>query len=225
MKAMREDPRELERPLLIMSGWMDIGLTLHTLKSPFERAFGKEQILGFVFPGAHSFDHCRTKVIRNLDERFPSAHPGETVAVDVVAFSMGGLVARYAALHQPGLQRLRIKRLFTISTPHQGAQLAGVPHWDRRVLDMRRGSSFLTQLDQALPESDYELKCYVRLGDTLVGSQNAAPKGYPLWWIRNRGVDLPHVGAAGDPCILTDIMRRLRNEPALSTAKPIPLPR
>jgi len=225
MKEMQEDPRDLERPLLVMSGWMDIGLTLHTLRSPFERAFGKEQILGFVFPGAHSFDHCRAKVIRQVEEKFPSANIEETVEVDVVAFSMGGLVARYAALSRPGLQRLRIKRLFTISTPHQGAGLAGVPHWDRRVLDMRKGSSFLTQLDQALPESDYELKCYVRLGDTLVGSRNAAPKGHSLWWIRNPAMDLPHVGAAGDPCILADIMRRLRNEPALSAAKPIPLPR
>jgi pimeloyl-ACP methyl ester carboxylesterase len=225
IKAMQGDPKALERPLVIMSGWMDIGLTLQSIKSPFDRTFGREQILGIVFPGKHSFDRCRAKVIRDVDERFPSADLDETLEVDVVAFSMGGLVARYAALAQPGLRRLKIRRLFTISTPHQGADLAGIPHWDRRVLDMRKQSPFLTQLDQALPECGYALKCYVRLGDTLVGAQNAAPKGYRLWWIQNQPPDLPHTGAADDPCILADVMRQLRKEPALSTAIPTPLPR
>jgi len=221
---MQNDAKALERPLVIMSGWMDIGLTLHAIESPFERVFGREQILGIIFPGNHSFDQCRAKVIRQVDENFPCASPNETQEVDVVAFSMGGLVARYAALSQPGLRRLRIRHLFTISTPHQGADLADLPHWDQRVVDMRRGSPFLTQLKQALPECNYVLKCYARLGDTLVGTRNTAPKGFPLWWIRNRPPDLPHMGAADDPCILADIMCHLRNEPTLSAAVPLPLP-
>ncbi len=225
MKDMQEEPTDLERPLLIMSGWMDTGLHLRAIESPLAQAFGKKQILGIVFAGEHSFDQCRDKVIRQVNEKSPSDNPEETVAVDVVGFSMGGLVARDAAIARTGFQRLNIKRLFTISTPHQGAHLAGIPHWDRLVQDMRRGSPFLTQLDQALPDCDYELMCYVRLGDIVIGSRNAAPKGYPLWWIRNHAMDLPHIGTADDPCILADIMHRLRNEPALSIAEPMPLPR
>jgi triacylglycerol lipase len=67
---------------------------------------------------------------------------GETI--DLVGFSMGGLVARYylQRLAKPG----RVERLVTISSPHRGTWMAfllGNPG----ARQMRPGSAFLKDLD------------------------------------------------------------------------------
>jgi len=65
-------------------------------------------------------------------------------AVDVIGFSMGGLVARYY------VQRLaepdRIERLITISAPHRGSWTAFL-RGNTGARQMRPGSSFLRKLD------------------------------------------------------------------------------
>jgi triacylglycerol lipase len=67
------------------------------------------------------------------------------VPVNLVGFSMGGLVARYYA------QRLdpegRLRRLVTISSPHSGTWTAYL-RWNPGARQMRPGSAFLRDLDQ-----------------------------------------------------------------------------
>jgi triacylglycerol lipase len=67
--------------------------------------------------------------------------PGQTI--DLVGFSMGGLVAQYYLQRLRGLDR--VSRLVTISAPHGGTQTAFLL---RRpgVLQMRPASSFLQDL-------------------------------------------------------------------------------
>ena len=115
-------------------------------------------------------------------------------------------------------------RLFTISTPHRGADLAALPTWDARQIDMRAGSDLLRQLDAALPTTRYSVYPYVRLGDVLVGAANTAPPGTTPWWVANQPLSLPHAGAYTDPRIVADIARRLRHEPPFTTDPPAPLP-
>ena len=51
-----------------------------------------------------------------------------TYEVDVIGQSMGGLIAVYAALDDPTLgKRVKIRRLYTICSPLQGAKLATLP--------------------------------------------------------------------------------------------------
>jgi hypothetical protein len=174
------------------------------------------------FPLAGSFEECRRIVIEEVDRAFPCDEPGVTAEVDVVAVLMGGLVARYAAAEPtgPGAKRLRIARLFTISSPHRGAELAELPTLHRLQLDMRAGSPFLRALDDA--PLDYELVPYVVLKDRIVGQTNAAPYGEsPHWVSGNFGA---HVGAHRDARILADIARRLRGEEPFATDPPAPLP-
>ena len=99
-----------------------------------------------------------------------------------------------------------------------------VPTWDKRKIDMRPGSDFLAALDADRAPGDYELLAYTRLGDLIVGAENAAPPGEEAWWVANPPLSFAHLGAANDPRILADIARRLRGEEPISTSPPSPLP-
>jgi len=207
--------------------------------------------VSFFFCG--SFDGCRKRVIDAVEKAFPSDDPEWTTEVDVVAVSMGGLVARYAAApprapkatttnaaSQPTTdrapaRRLRIARLFTISSPHRGAALAFLPTFNQLQIDMRAGSKFLQRLDafdelvepgsaQTRPSDSYELIPYVRLDDMIVGERNAAPAGWTPWWVPAEPFQDSHIFAMADPRIVADIARRLRGEPPLTTDPPAPLP-
>jgi triacylglycerol lipase len=64
---------------------------------------------------------------------------------DLVAFSMGGIVARYYVQRLGGLQRVR--RLVTISSPHNGTRVAFL-RWNDGARQMRPGSAFLCDLNR-----------------------------------------------------------------------------
>jgi pimeloyl-ACP methyl ester carboxylesterase len=152
------------------------------------------------------------------DRKFPGQQ------VDVIGLSMGGLVARYAAAPIAGKPRLNAARIFTISAPHNGAVLAKVPTWDRKVIDMRPGSKFLADLAKYDASKNYELIPYVRLRDHTVGPQYAAPPGATAWWVDTPPLEPAHIGALLDPRITADIVLRLRDEAPLTHNPPAPLP-
>ena len=137
---------------------------------------GDDRIVGVVFAFMGPFDDCREKVIRQVDKVFMTEDSIWTVEVDVVAVSMGGLVARYAAAPAAKVdrgRRLRIKRLFTISTPHLGSNMARLPTFDRWQIGMRSGSSFLRILAAELKHATYTIHPDVRLEYLMVGPLNA----------------------------------------------------
>lgn len=69
--------------------------------------------------------------------------PGEKI--DLVGFSMGGLVARYYIQRLGGLER--VSRLVTISSPHRGTWTAFLLG-NAGARQMRPGSAFLRDLDK-----------------------------------------------------------------------------
>jgi triacylglycerol lipase len=70
---------------------------------------------------------------------------GPDLHFSMVAFSMGGLVARYYLQRMDGLRRL--DRLVTISTPHHGTWAANLD-WLPGAVEMRPGSLFLQDLNR-----------------------------------------------------------------------------
>jgi len=90
---------------------------------------------------------------------------------------------------------------------------------------MREGSAWIQQLEAAYDRADYELIPYVRLGDWLIDSANAAPEGESPYWVPNRFLQSAHIGAVTDDRIFADILRRLRGEPPLTRQPRAPLPR
>lgn len=226
LKEMRVAPQSLQRPVVVLGGFMDPGLALGHVARQLRRVADEDQIISIGFAGHRTFEQCRDLVIEKVDQAYPSSDPIWTAPVDVVALSMGGLVARLAAApgDKPTGRRLRIARLFTISSPHRGANMADLPRFDQRQVDMRSGSARLKQLDDELEHCDYNLIPYVRLGDQVVGASNAAPPGCVPWWLPNQPFSPAHLASHRDPRILGDIARRIRGEVSFTLPPPCPLP-
>ena len=210
-KRVEGHPIRLERPVVVLAGWREMWPTpVSDLAGPIERLTGGD-VLAVDYPFAGDLRKLTGKVVDAVEARWPSGDADETVEVDVVGLSMGGLVARLAAIGGGGAKRLNIKRLFTIATPHRGANMARLGFVDKATRDMRPGSALLGELDEALPSAAYELLCYARLNDVLVGATNTAPPGRHPFWVSG-SVMFSHVGSRKDPRIIADIVRRLRGE-------------
>jgi len=226
LRQMREDPRPLERPVVVAAGLLDPGFDVQRIAGSLRRvSTGDDMVTSVTFMSltTDSFDGCRDYLIERVEQAFGTTRTRDTIEVDVIGFSMGGLVARHASRpRSDGGKRLAIRRLFTISTPHCGARLAELPTLDQRTIDMRADSDFLAALNEALADADYELFCYTRLGDWIVGVENAAPPGQTAWWVPSPPMSFAHLGAATDARILADIARRLRGEAPLTTEPPTP---
>lgn len=229
LAAMQADPKPFVRPVLVAAGFLDPGPAVAWTASDLRRVTTTpEMVIEVPFLTTRTFDACRTRVIEKLEARFPSTDAAETVEVDAVGISMGGIVLRHSATPCDAARRLQLRRLFTIGSPHHGANWAHLGKFDARARDMAPGSRFLQSLNdgtQRLAESmRYEVIAYVRLGDTLVGEENARWLDGHVWWVENRALQLPHAQAFNDPRILADIARRLRGEPAYTVEPSTPLP-
>lgn len=89
--------------------------------------------------GRTGIDELAAQVAKFIDATFPAGSP-----LDLVGFSMGGLVTRYYVQRLGGLSRVR--RFITISAPHHGSQwayLRKLPGY----LQMRPESDFLNDLN------------------------------------------------------------------------------
>ena len=148
--------------------------------------------------------------------------------MDVVGVSLGGTGARFAAapdLETPG-KRLRVARLFSISSPHGGARLAAPPGPGKMHSQMRAdpGAVELARWDGT---AGYEMYPYVCLGDWVVGKENAAPAGQETLWIASMPMEIgfdPHRGSWRDPRILADIGEEVARGAALSFVEGRDLP-
>lgn len=228
LREMRESPRPLERPVVVVHGLgPPVGscVVAHELR----RLTGDRRVFVANYDYLGSFEVARRRVVDEVDAEFPCDDPHATREVDVVAISMGGVVARYAAAPPTGApgKRLKIARLFTICSPHRGADMAALPALlGQTQRDLRRGSAFLRDLagrEAALPP--YEVVPYGRLGDFIVGAANSAPAGMTPIWLPNLLLEDGHLTAFADPRILADIARRLRGEEPFASEPPEPLPR
>lgn len=219
-----ESPSVPERPILVLGGYMDPGFASGSLERALRRACGPDtEIVAVSFGDCTSMAQCRDRVLE-ATRSLRAAQPD--LGFDVVANSMGGLVARHGALSpeeiaacglpspaQPGM--LRIHRLYTICTPHLGARMAEGPLGSPMTGDMRHGSKFLSCLDSALPNAPYSITCFARVGDSIVGAERSAPAGIEAILFDTPPFELAHVDAHRDPRILLVIVRSLRGDGSL----------
>ncbi|MFN7020972.1 MAG: esterase/lipase family protein [Phycisphaerales bacterium] len=219
---MSADPKPaLARPVLVLAGWRAWAMMPRGIARDLRRltGVGPDAFLPIAFPLSSDIPSIATEVCRNVERRWPSSDERWTVEVDVVAVSMGGLVARAAAGERTRAgpcKRLRIARLFTIGSPHRGAKLAERVRIDAASRQMRPGSAFLRLLDEELARAEYELICYARLRDNWVGARRSAPHGRHPHWVSGQRI-LSHNLITQDRRIIADIARRLRGETPLAT--------
>jgi hypothetical protein len=179
------------------------------------------EFIPLAFPDCSTIGACVERVVTAANDRFST-----NAVFDIVAVSMGGLVARAAILDGHGGKRLAARRVFTLATPHRGAKLARWIRLDGACRDMQPGSPFLRELDareHGAGGRPYEMVCYARLGDRWVGSTNAAPPGMdPIWVPAIRGTP-SHLMVSTDARIIDDIARRMLGmDPVLRANGPPP---
>jgi len=226
IQQMRDDPHRLSRPVLLIGGFLDPDIAPTIYRSFFASVTIDAKLIPVSIGFCNSFADCRRKVIAAVDAACPSTDPNWTTEVDVVGASLGGLVARFAAAPSPDPahpRRLRIARLFSISSPHAGSALAesfAITDFHREI---RPGSAFLKTLAAEDADARYILYPYVLLNDTIIDDRYAAPPGTTPFWLPNDTILPSHHAAMFDDRILADIARRLRGESPFSRFPPAPL--
>lgn len=207
-------------PVLVIGGYGDPGLATTVTVAKLRRRLPDRTYIK-VSPGLSStMDNAAAAVVERFEQERPSTRPGETAEVDVVAISMGGLVARLAAMPADERSRLNIRRLYTICSPHSGALLADRAGFFGSGREMRSNSPFLQELTRVelAAASDFPIVAYARENDSAIGDPGLQlpphlhDRGHVVW------LPMPfwrsgHPGAYGDKRIIGDIARRL-SEPA-----------
>lgn len=130
-------------PVLLVHGIDDTGRVFDSL-APKLRAAGRHVETIDMVP--NNGDQSLAVLARQVRERVERMRSATGAAkVDLVAFSLGGVVSRYY------LQRLggapRVQRFVTISSPHAGTWL-GYVRWNQGATELRRGSAFLADLNR-----------------------------------------------------------------------------
>lgn len=220
LDRMRAQPVAVDRPVVFVAGIGEPGISsgaiIGTLEQTISGPFAEVH-----FFDESTFDGARQKLLREVATAL-GTDIDHLPEVDVVAFSMGGLVARHAANPDPAGRRLRVRRMFTICTPHEGARMGAFPLGTPQSDDMNQTSDFLERL--RCEKRGYAMVCYARLDDATVGEEFAAPTGEALWWVPTPSGEYSHMHAFTDDRILADIARRLRGEAPFSTLPAAPLP-
>ncbi len=206
----------LQRPVLLLAGWRSPEFGGRVLAARLsELTCGDlDQFWPLAYPMRGDLKRIASMVAVKVHDRWPG-EGRETIPIDVVGHSMGGLVARLAASkNRPGT-RLLIKRLFTLATPHRGARLATKIAPDPAARDMKPGSALIKRLDEELDDDPFELIPYAHCNDTWVGAKNTAPPGRAPYWTPGTRV-FSHFSIHEDRLIQADIARRLRGEPPIA---------
>lgn len=206
-------PYEHPRTVVVLCGWRAPLAALKSVRAHLRTLMPGTRVIPIAFPRASSMreaDHATRQV---LDARQLADTP-----LDIVAISMGGLIARALAAGLFGTPT-PIHSLFTFATPHRGAVLAKYIRPDSAARDMRPGSPFLRDLDAALPGATFHLTPYGYKRDWWVGCDNTAPPGYTPLWLDPpdiRGRIFSHFMITTERRIILDVALRLRGLPALS---------
>jgi pimeloyl-ACP methyl ester carboxylesterase len=110
---------------------------------------GHGPLYGFNYVSLRSVEHMAGELAAFV-ERVAALEDAERV--DIVAHSLGGLVARYFMEKLGGAPRVR--RLVTIATPHRGTHMAPFG-LGRPSEELRPGSSLLRSLGEPSPKAGY----------------------------------------------------------------------
>ena len=89
------------------------------------------------------------RLAKDLDSKIVEL-VGPAIEIDIVGFSMGGLISRLWLQNHAGV--LRTKRFFSIGTPHLGTYTAQMipSSFMPGIAEMKRGSSLLSEINNDL---------------------------------------------------------------------------
>jgi hypothetical protein len=132
----------------------------------------------------HSIPKMAEQTASNVDALLKRYHVKK---VDIIAHSMGGIVARYYIQHLAGDRK--VKNLITLGTPHQGTALSQMVRLNH-IRELLPNSLTLNGLNQCpLPQ---RTQCL-----SISGSLDVMVKPANAFWPGVRNVELRGVGHAG----------------------------
>jgi len=133
--------RGAHNAVLLVHGFRDSAASMEPMRRwLITRGWNASTISLFPSDGTASLEDLAKQLASHVNKSFPVDQ-----RVDLVGFSMGGLVCRYYVQRLNGASR--VDRLITISAPNQGTWLACLSR-KRGCLEMRPSSAFLTSLNR-----------------------------------------------------------------------------
>ena len=133
----------LRNPVLLIHGIFDTKAIFKTMTSYLTQRGWEVHSLNLVpNDGRLGLERLAKQVADYVNHTFSSEQP-----IDLIGFSMGGIVSRYYVQRLGGIER--IQRLITISSPHHGT-LTGYLYPTLAASQMRSNSPFLQDLNQDL---------------------------------------------------------------------------
>jgi pimeloyl-ACP methyl ester carboxylesterase len=99
ISADTANPKPLKRPLVIVGGFFDPGISQFLMCRDFRNYLHTDRVIGVTLGMSWSTEDFRQRIITAVDQAFPTTDPVNTTEVDVIGYSMGGLAARRPALH------------------------------------------------------------------------------------------------------------------------------
>ena len=128
-------------PVLLVHGLNDTGAVFSKM-APYLTKLGWYVYDLDLIPcnGDGKLDHLARQVAYYINDTFDASQP-----IDIVGFSMGGIVSRYYVQRLGGINR--VQRFITIASPHRGT-FAAYASTRPGCLQMRPESEFLLDLNQ-----------------------------------------------------------------------------
>jgi triacylglycerol lipase len=126
-------------PVVLVHGLTDTGTKMRYISDRL-RAAGRKTYSIDLQPGT---GEAPLELLAKQLEGFINRHLGETTTLDLVGFSMGGLVTRYYIQRLGGIDR--VEHYVTLSAPHRGT-IAAYFTGKAGCVQMRPNSKFLRDL-------------------------------------------------------------------------------
>ncbi|WP_027403272.1 esterase/lipase family protein [Aphanizomenon flos-aquae] len=129
-----------QNPVLLVHGINDTGAVFNKMAfSLRQQGLSVHTVDLIPNNGSEVLEKLAQQVANYVNDTFATAQP-----LDIVGFSMGGIVSRYYIQRLGGINR--VQRFITISSPHHGTIVA-YGTWLAGALQMRPHSNFLNDLN------------------------------------------------------------------------------
>ncbi|MCB0347710.1 MAG: hypothetical protein KDD37_02700 [Bdellovibrionales bacterium] len=208
------------RPILLVHGIVHNRSAFHSLKKRLEKQ-GWHNIYTINYTTSYgSLGSMVGQLSKRVDEVLKDTNAKQ---IDIVAHSLGGVVARYYMSLGEG--RGKIKELITLGTPHNGTMLSRILSFlpgSSLGWDLRENSYFLRTMNEtSLPKSSRLTNIYSPLDWTVWPKNNLTVKGSPKASFQNICIDsVGHTGFLYSQKVFETIIATLSESTTSMRASP-----
>lgn len=197
-----------EKPCLLVHGIVHNPSAFFKIKRKMDER-GWQNIFTINYSTRHgSFFKMVEELSRRVDKILAETQAGE---IDIVAHSLGGIVAR---LYMTGIGRGKIRNLITLGTPHLGTGLSFLLrgfYAGTLKSDLRAGSGFLKDLEnRKIPLGSQLISIYTPHDILVWPRKNCQAIGFPKKCISNIEMEkIGHMGLLYDDQVLNTVIKNL----------------